>query len=86
MVPELLEKPLFKMAGNNKNVYMKQLVLIKFAVSDSLKHAKIYGRLQAQYKNKTLSCSKTLKWCKRFKDGTSKLMMKYRIMSTMISS
>jgi hypothetical protein len=48
---------------------MGQHVALKFLVNKGVKPADIYRRLQAQYGDEMLSCSKTFEWCKRFKDG-----------------
>jgi hypothetical protein len=48
---------------------MEQRVVMKFLVNKGVKPVDIYRRLQAQYGDETLSCSKTFEWCKRFKDG-----------------
>jgi hypothetical protein len=42
---------------------------MKFLVNEGVKPTDIYRRLQTQYGDETLSRSKTLEWCKRFKDG-----------------
>jgi hypothetical protein len=57
------------MADNSVSARMEQRVVMKFLVNEGVKPADIYRRLQPQYGDETLSRSKTLEWCKRFKDG-----------------
>jgi hypothetical protein len=42
--------------------------VMKFLVSEGVKPADIYRRLQAQYGDETFSYSKACEWCKCFKD------------------
>jgi len=57
------------MADNSVSACMEQRVVMKFLVNEGVKPADIYRRLQAQYGDETLSCSKTFEWCKHFKDS-----------------
>jgi hypothetical protein len=57
------------MADNSVSACVGQRVVMKFLVTEGVKPTDIYRRLQAQYGDETLSCSKTFEWCKHFKDG-----------------
>jgi len=57
------------MPDNSVSAYIKQRVVEKFLVNEDIKPPDIYRRLQAQYGDEALSRSKTVEWCKRFKDG-----------------
>ena len=57
------------MADKSVSACMEQRVVMKFLVNEGVKPVDIYRRLQAQYGDEMLSCSKTSEWCKRFKDG-----------------